>query len=395
MSWAGVLQWFAGGATPYRTLFHCMRHDLPWIALTVVLDLAVATGYCLIALHWWRNQRGVPPSPAQRALGNMKNIFVYCGICGYLFIPVKMFWPAWRLYDMFMAVLAFYTWRYAWSAHGLTVVYNELSRSRKLAEDLEGTQAEAKRRSFFLTAIGHDLRTPLNSVVLHAQWAESSLSAGDTEAIRHALAEIQAGAHAAAELLDNLLELGKLDWTQEVSRVCVFSVSESLSALAGRFEPMARQKALALETRAPEGVLIQTDPSKLDRILGNLIDNAIRYTHAGGVRLEAEVSGSEVKISVEDTGPGIACENHALVFDEFFQVHNGERDRSKGWGLGLAIARRLAHQLDGRIVLQSSVGRGSRFTVELPGAVASGTGSAEPQPGSPTAAFLQASASLG
>ena len=109
-----ALAWFTGGTRhPYMTLVHCMSHDTFWIALTVTLDLLVAAGYVVIARHWWRNQRLIPPSPAKAALGSMKNIFILCGICGYLFIPVKMVWPAWRLYDGFLCVLVVLTWRYA------------------------------------------------------------------------------------------------------------------------------------------------------------------------------------------------------------------------------------------------------------------------------------------
>src|SRR5262245_54954257 len=96
-----VLNWFAGKRA-YMNLVHCMGHDTPWIAITVLLDLTVAAGYVAIAMHWWKNERTLPLVPAKRALGNMRNIFLFCGLCGYVFIPVKMIWPAWRLYDVFM-----------------------------------------------------------------------------------------------------------------------------------------------------------------------------------------------------------------------------------------------------------------------------------------------------
>src|SRR5262245_19539486 len=121
-----VLHWFSGSGR-YHDLIHCMGRDTLWITITVILDLALAPGYGLIAFHWWKNQRLLPGgAPARRALGNMRNIFLFCGICGYIFIPVKMVWPAWRLYDFFMLVLAYFTWRYAWRARDLRVVYREL-----------------------------------------------------------------------------------------------------------------------------------------------------------------------------------------------------------------------------------------------------------------------------
>src|SRR5262245_5423746 len=116
------LDWFTGGAErPYMRLAGCMRHDVLWIGITLALDLAVASGYVLIAMHWWRNQKHLPDVPAKRALAHMRNIFLFCGICGYLFIPIKMFWPAWRLYDIFMGFLVYFTWRYALRARELKV----------------------------------------------------------------------------------------------------------------------------------------------------------------------------------------------------------------------------------------------------------------------------------
>src|SRR4051794_23970851 len=209
-----VRDWFAGNGR-YMNLTHCMDHDYLWIAITVGLDLAVAGGYVLIALHWWRNQRHLPASPAKTALGNLRNIFLFCGICGYVFIPVKMVWPAWRLYDVVMLALAYYTWRYALGARELKVVYTELKRSTQLAHDLEQSREESRRKSFFLNAVSHDLRTPLNGLLLQGNLAEHGIAAGDTETVRAAVHEMQAGAKAAADLLDGLLEFARLEAAAE------------------------------------------------------------------------------------------------------------------------------------------------------------------------------------
>src|SRR3954468_729353 len=134
--------WFTGDGR-YSTLYHCMGGDTFWIVATVVLDVAVAAGYLLIARHWWVNERTLPRHlPARRALGNMRNIFVFCGICGYAFIPIKMVWPAWRLYDLFMVMLVYFTWKYAWKAKDLKVIYGELGRSNRLEKELEKTKEE-------------------------------------------------------------------------------------------------------------------------------------------------------------------------------------------------------------------------------------------------------------
>src|SRR5690349_6179447 len=95
---SGLSHWLTGGENQYMRLYGCMNHDHLWIAITVGLDLLVACGYIVIASHWWKNERKLPADvPARRALSRMRNIFLFGGLCGYIFIPVKMVWPAWRL----------------------------------------------------------------------------------------------------------------------------------------------------------------------------------------------------------------------------------------------------------------------------------------------------------
>jgi signal transduction histidine kinase len=366
------------------TLIHCMQHDWLWIVITLVLDVAVAAGYVLIAWHWQANQRLLPPSPAKRALGNMRNIFVLCGICGYLFIPVKMVWPAWRLYDIFLVVLVYFTWRYAWGARDLKVVYSELGRARKLAADLDESRAESQRKSFFLNAISHDLRTPLNGLLLQTQVAEMSLDSGDPAAVRDALRVVNANAQAAARLLDNLLEVGRLQWAAEREHPEPIDLHGLLESIRQRFEPDAQAKGIELTLDESVAGEIVADHLKLERILTNLVSNAIKFTSVGGVTLGAEHAGDTTGIWIQDTGPGIADEHHDNLFQEFYQAANPERDRAKGFGLGLAIAERLAKQLGGTIEFHTALGRGTRFTLRLParpgnplaGAAGNGTGQA-------------------
>jgi signal transduction histidine kinase len=360
-----ILDWFAGGDTPYRTLFHCMRGDTFWVVVTVGLDLAVTTGYMAIALHWWRNERAVPESPAKAALGMMKRIFLYCGIVGYLFIPVKMFWPAWRLYDMFMLVLAVTTWRYALSSRQLSVVYRALENHERLAAELKESRADAERKGYFLHALSHDLRTPLNGLMLQTDLAELYLRGDDREGLEEALAEIKAGARATAELLGRFLELGRLDWSSEPNRDSTFPLGESLQACGRSYQAQADRKGLRLVVDAREAPLVHLDRVKLERVLTNLLDNAVKFTRTGTVRVHAARRGPEVVITVEDTGEGVPAPLQDRLFEDFFQVDNSERDSRKGFGLGLAIARRLARQLGAEIRLESTVGVGTRVEVAL------------------------------
>ena len=365
--------WFTGGAQhQYMKLAHCMDGDGLWIGITVALDVAVAAGYGLIALHWYRNERVLPVGPAKRALGTMRNIFLFCGICGYAFIPIKMVWPAWRLYDLVMAALVFYTWRYAWNARDLKVIYTELNRSERLAQDLEAVRAESQRKSFFLNAISHDLRTPLNGLMLQADVAQMNLDEKDPDALRESLAEIRGSARATADLLNSFLELGRLDWSQDQNVVEDVQLDSVLQRLVATHQPLAEQKGLYLRASVPKNLVVRTDRVKIERVLGNLLHNALKFTESGGVSVEVERrAGRDLAVRVADTGIGIARADQALLFEEFYQVRNHERDRKKGFGLGLAIARRLAQQLGGDVGVSSELGKGSRFDVVLRGVVAS------------------------
>lgn len=384
MTALALLDWFAGNGR-YMNLVHCMGHDALWIGITVALDLAVASGYVVIAWHWWRNQRHLPPTPAKRALGTMRNIFFVCGLCGYLFIPVKMVWPAWRLYDLFMAALVYFTWRYAWGAKDLKVIYSELGRSNRLAAELEKSQEESRRKSFFLNAISHDLRTPLNGLMLQANLAEAGALADDRETLAAAVVEIKAAARATADLLDNFLEYARLDWAEERNHVEAVELAALLRDAASAQHAAAAAKGLFLKVAAPAGLVIDTDRVKLDRIVTNLLTNAVKFTQTGGVRVEVERDASAVQVHVIDTGVGIAPEHHARLFDEFYQVQNTERDRRKGFGLGLTIARRLARQLGGDVTVESAPGSGSRFSIVLPASVRGANTGADGSKGKPFA----------
>ena len=363
--------WLTGGTEhPYMRLASCMRHDRGWMALTITLDLLVAAGYVLIAYHWFRNARSLAPSPAKSALATMRNIFAFCGLCGYLFIPIKMFWPAWRLYDGFMLVLVFYTWRYALSAKNLRVIYSSIGRGAKLAEELAASREESRRKSFFLNAISHDLRTPLNGLVLNADLARLNIDDRDEAGVRAALDEIKTGARLTADLLDGLLEYARLDGAEDRATPADVHLDEVIHNAVALQATAARAKGLALTGPGPTGLVVRTDRLKLERVLNNLLSNAVKFTAAGSVSVEATAGRSgRLTLTVADTGVGIADEHRARLFDEFYQVENHERDRHKGFGLGLAICRRLADQLGATLSVDSRVGVGSRFAVDLPGPV--------------------------
>lgn len=363
-----TLDWFAGDGA-YHNLVQCMGHDYLWIGITVALDVAVAAGYMLIAKHWWKNERLLPDVPARRALANMRNIFLFCGICGYLFIPVKMFWPAWRLYDIVMVALVYFTWRYAWGSTDLKVIYTELGRGTRLAEELEATKVESRQKTEFLNAISHDLRTPLNGLMLQANLMEMNAAAGDHDGVKAALRDMKASARATSDLLDSLLEYARLDFAADPHHVVEFNLASLIREVCLSHQAAATSANLTLQFDCPDQLAITADRCRLERIISNLVSNAIKFTKTGGVRVNVASAGQHVEVHVVDTGVGIDRGDRERLFEEFYQVNNHERDRRKGFGLGLAIARRLARQLGGDITIDSAAGQGSRFTVALPGVI--------------------------
>jgi CheY-like chemotaxis protein/anti-sigma regulatory factor (Ser/Thr protein kinase) len=144
-----------------------------------------------------------------------------------------------------------------------------------------------------------------------------------------------------------------------------FRLQPLFTRLDAAFAPQAERKDLRLRA-APTRLAVRSDPVLVERILLNLLSNAVRYTEHGGVLIGCRRRGSRVRIEVWDSGIGIAPEHRQTIFQEFYQVGNPERDRHKGLGLGLAIAARLARLLGSRIDVRSQSGRGSVFAIELP-----------------------------
>jgi CheY-like chemotaxis protein len=166
------------------------------------------------------------------------------------------------------------------------------------------------------------------------------------------------------ELFRSLLDISKVDAGAVKAQVCTFALAPMLARAKLEFEPQARVKGLRLRV-VRTSAYAKSDPVLVERILRNLVSNAIRYTEAGGVVVGCRNHRGAIRICVYDTGVGIEPAEQSLVFEEFYQVGNKERDRSKGLGLGLAIVERLAKLLDAPVTLLSRAGRGSLFAFDL------------------------------
>jgi signal transduction histidine kinase len=239
----------------------------------------------------------------------------------------------------------------------------ELERAREAAERAR-TEAEIANRSKtqFFAAAGHDLRQPLHAMGLFA--AALTEKVRDPEVL-HVVNSINASVDALEGLFNELLDISKIDSGVLKASPTHFELAAMLDRLRMDFEPEAFERGLRLRI-APTTAYVFSDPVLVERILRNLVANALRYTKAGGVLVGARRRGRELSLEVWDSGIGIPLEQQDRVFEEFYQLANPERNSKKGLGLGLSIVKRLVNLLGARVALASVPGRGSVFKVRLP-----------------------------
>lgn len=235
---------------------------------------------------------------------------------------------------------------------------------RKAAEDslrsaiLQTEQANSARTRFFAAA-SHDLRQPLHAISLYLPLLEKQVK---TAKGRDMVAAVENSADAMRALLNSILDISRLDAGVIEPRIVPVSLLEIFDQLGMEFAPQAEGKSLELRVM-PADYWVMSDPSLLERILRNLLSNAIAYTPSGKILLGARRAGDEIRIEIWDSGIGIPQESLAHVFEEFYQENNPERDRSRGLGLGLAIIDKLAQLMEHPLDVRSWPGRGSVFSI--------------------------------
>lgn len=220
--------------------------------------------------------------------------------------------------------------------------------------------ADAKTR--FFAAASHDLRQPLHALQLFL--ADLSRLTQIPEQ-RVLVDRIESAARSIADQLRSLLDISRLDMSTITPEKKRLPLREVFSGLSDTYTPAAQANGVRLVFRAHEAVL-ETDPALLSRLLGNLIDNAIKFAPGGTVAVCARWRINAVRIEVRDNGRGIPAEHQAEIFDEFFQIENHARNPNAGLGLGLAIAHRVARLLGSNISLRSDAGKGAVFALTLP-----------------------------
>jgi len=256
----------------------------------------------------------------------------------------------------------------------------ELRRQTDIAQQAR-LEAEAANRSKtqFFAAASHDLRQPLHAMGLFASALYQKIK--DPEVL-HVVGSINESVAALEGLFNELLDISKFDAGAIKPELQHVPLNQILDRVRLDFTPEAETKGLRLKVR-PCKAFIHSDPMLLERIVRNLVSNALRYTSSGGVLLGCRRLPGALRLEVWDTGPGIAPEHQQRIFEEFYQVGNPERSKKRGMGLGLSIVSRLCHLLGYHITVDSRPGRGTVFRFEVPLGEAP---SAEPAPRKPAAA---------
>ncbi len=246
---------------------------------------------------------------------------------------------------------------------GVVALYAELD------ERADYLRRASELKTKFLSNVSHEFRTPLNSIIslarLLMERIDGDLSTEQEKQVRY----IETSARDLQEMVNDLLDLAKVEAGKIKMRSKAFNVAELFSALKGMLKPLlADNNSVDLVFMDVADLpTLHTDEGKVSQILRNLISNALKFTPLGTVTVSAELSGtSSVLFKVVDTGIGIPPEHHETIFREFVQVENPLQERHRGTGLGLPLCRNLAMLLGGKLWFESEPGKGSTFYVEIP-----------------------------
>ncbi|HEX2328898.1 MAG TPA: ATP-binding protein [Candidatus Angelobacter sp.] len=246
---------------------------------------------------------------------------------------------------------------------GVVALYAELD------ERADYLRRASEMKSNFLSNISHEFRTPLNSIMSLARMLMERMDGELTGEQETQIGFILESARLLSDMVNDLLDIAKVEAGKARIRAKAFEVSELFSALKGMLKPLLANNTSVDLVFEPLSDLpsLHTDEGKVSQILRNFISNAIKYTPQGEVRVAARASQENtIVFIVQDSGIGIAPENHEAIFQEFTQIDNPLQERFRGTGLGLPLCRSLATLLGGRVWVESELGRGSRFYAEIP-----------------------------
>jgi PAS domain S-box-containing protein len=242
---------------------------------------------------------------------------------------------------------------------------------RKKVESLQTAVIKAESadrlKSAFLATMSHELRTPLNSIIGFTGILLQKLVGPLSQEQEKQLSMIQGSAHHLLELINDVLDISKIEAGQVVVIAEIFDMGIAIQKSVEKIKPLAQKKGLAVTTVVtPQIIEISSDRRRVEQILINLLNNAVKFTEQGEVRLESLIENNWLVTRVTDTGIGIKPENVDALFKPFQQIDTGLTRQYEGTGLGLSICKRLVELLGGKIWVESELGKGSTFTFTLP-----------------------------
>jgi len=238
---------------------------------------------------------------------------------------------------------------------------------REIEEKSRELEIASKHKSQFLANMSHELRTPLNAILGYTELILDSIYGEPTEKVRTVLERLQANGKHLLGLINDVLDLSKIEAGQLTLSLDDYSLSDVVHGVVSAVEPLAAEKRLAFKAEiAPDLPTGRGDGRRLSQVLLNLLGNAIKFTDTGEVAIRASATNGAFAVAVCDTGPGISATDQVKIFEEFQQADSSITRKKGGTGLGLSIAKRIIEMHGGRIWVESEPGKGSSFYFTVP-----------------------------
>ncbi len=238
---------------------------------------------------------------------------------------------------------------------------------REIEEKGQELAIASKHKSEFLANMSHELRTPLNAILGYTELILDKIYGNVPEQIQEVLERVEQNGRHLLSLINDVLDLSKIEAGQLTLSLNDYSMKEVVQTVVTAVESLAAEKNLELKVRiSPEVDCGKGDEQRISQVLMNLVGNAIKFTEAGEVEVEATASNDIFLVSVSDTGPGLSEGDQQRIFEEFHQVDASSTRKKGGTGLGLSIAKRIVEMHGGRIWVESTLGKGSTFSFTLP-----------------------------
>jgi signal transduction histidine kinase len=241
------------------------------------------------------------------------------------------------------------------------------TRTRELAKTVEDLEIASQHKNQFVANMSHELRTPLAAILGYAELIQEGFYEPQGPKSLDALARIRSNGKHLLGLINTVLDIAKIESGQFTLNMAEYAIESVVETVRSATESLAQNKKLALKTEVAKSLPVGLgDEQRLTQVLLNLVGNAIKFTDAGEVRVTARAVNGHFNVSVADTGPGIPEHERTRIFEQFHQIDSSLTKAAGGTGLGLAIAKQIVEMHGGRIWVESTVGKGSTFQMEVP-----------------------------